>query len=278
MSKVIADISMSLDGYVAGPDADLEDPLGRGGERLHEWAFGAQSWRETHGREGGERNADSDVIAEGVSATGAVVMGRRMYSGGSGPWEQDPRARGWWGDDPPFHAPVFVLTHHEREPLPMEGGTTFNFVTDGIESAIEQARAAAGEKDVLVAGGGTVVQQAIAAGLVDELQVHVAPVFLGGGARLFDGMAADVGLEIDAGGRLPDGHPPALPRGQELGARSSAPLGARKRTTLCEPSQNGRRRDFPQRHSATVPRSTSISSPSWSSRRNGPRTSSGPSR
>ena len=197
MSKVIADISMSLDGYVAGPDADLEDPLGIGGERLHEWAFGAQSWRETHGHEGGERNADSDVIEEGVRATGAVVMGRRMYSGGSGPWEQDPKARGWWGDDPPFHAPVFVLTHHEREPLPMEGGTTFNFVTDGIESAIEQARAAAGEKDVLVAGGGTAVQQAIAAGLPDELQVHVAPVFLGGGVRLFDGIAADVGLEID---------------------------------------------------------------------------------
>jgi len=196
MSKVFADISMSLDGYVAGPDADLEDPLGSGGERLHEWAFGAQSWRETHGEEGGERNADSDVIAEGVSATGAVVMGRRMYSGGSGPWEQDPTGRGWWGDDPPFHAPVFVLTHHEREPLPMEGGTTFYFVTGGIEPAIEQARAAAGEKDVLVAGGATAVQQAIAAGLLDELQVHVAPVFLGAGARLFDGMAADVGLEI----------------------------------------------------------------------------------
>ena len=119
-----------------------------------------------------------------------------MFSGGSGPWEPDPRARGWWGEDPPFHAPVFVLTHHAREPLPMEGGTTFHFVTDGIESAIEQARAAAGEQDVLVAGGGTVVAQALAAGLVDELQVHVAPVFLGGGARLFDGMPADVGLEI----------------------------------------------------------------------------------
>jgi dihydrofolate reductase len=197
MSKVIADISMSLDGYVAGPDADLEDPLGSGGEQLHEWAFGAQSWRETHGHEGGERNADSDVVEEGVRATGAVVMGRRMYSGGSGPWEQDPKARGWWGDDPPFHAPVFVLTHHEREPLPMEGGTTFNFVTDGIEAAIERAKSAAGGKDVLVAGGGIIVQQAIAAGLVDKVQVHVAPVFLGGGARLFDGMAADVGLEVD---------------------------------------------------------------------------------
>ena len=197
MSKVYVDISMSLDGYVAGPDPDLEDPLGSGGERLHQWAFGAQSWRETHGQEGGERNADSDVVEEGVKATGAVVMGRRMYSGGSGPWEQDPKARGWWGDEPPFHAPVFVLTHHAREPLPMEGGTTFNFVTDGIEAAIEQAKAAAGERDVLVAGGATAVQQAIAAGLLDELQVHVAPVFLGGGARLFDGIAADVGLEID---------------------------------------------------------------------------------
>jgi dihydrofolate reductase len=196
MSKVRADITMSLDGYVAGPDANLEQPLGAGGEELHEWAVASQSWRETHGHEGGERNADSDLIAEGVAATGAVVMGRRMFSGGSGPWEPDPRARGWWGDDPPFHAPVFVVTHHEREPLPMEGGTTFHFVTDGIESAIEQARAAAGEKDVLVAGGGTVIQQAIAARLVDELQVHVSPRFLGGGAPLFDGMPADVGLEI----------------------------------------------------------------------------------
>jgi dihydrofolate reductase len=196
MSKVHADISMSLDGYVAGPDADLEQPLGAGGEALHEWALASQSWRESHGQEGGERNADSDVIAETVAATGAVVMGRRMFSGGSGPWEPDPRARGWWGEDPPFHAPVFVLTHHEREPLPMEGGTTFHFVTDGIESAIEQARAAAGEQDVLVAGGGTVIAQAIAAGLIDELQVHIAPVFLGGGARLFDGMPADDGLEI----------------------------------------------------------------------------------
>jgi dihydrofolate reductase len=196
MSKVRADITMSLDGYAAGPDPDLEDPLGKGGERMHEWALGAQSWRESHGLEGGERNADSDLIEEGVRATGAVVMGRKMFSGGSGAWEQDPMARGWWGDDPPFHAPVFVLTHHEREPLPMEGGTTFNFVTDGIESAIEQARAAAGEQDVLVAGGASAVQQAIAAGLLDELQVHVAPVFLGGGTRLFDGIAADVGLEL----------------------------------------------------------------------------------
>ena len=196
MSKVIAELSMSLDGYAAGPDADLEDPLGRGGERLHEWAFGAQSWRETHGQEGGERNADSDVIDERVRSTGAVVMGRKMFSGGSGPWEQDPRDRGWWGEDPPFHAPVFVVTHHERESLPMEGGTTFTFVTGGIESAIEQARAAAGEKDVHVAGGASVVQQAIGAGLLDELEIHVAPVFLGGGVRLFEGMAADVGLEV----------------------------------------------------------------------------------
>ena len=167
MSKLIFNISVSLDGYVAGPEPSLDDPLGKGGEQLHEWAFGAQSWRETHGREGGERNADSDVIAERVSATGAVVMGRRMYSGGSGPWEQDPKADGWWGEEPPFHVPVFVLTHHAREPLAMQGGTTFTFVTDGIASAVEQARAAAGEKDVLVAGGAAVVQQAIAAGLLD---------------------------------------------------------------------------------------------------------------
>jgi dihydrofolate reductase len=188
MSKVHADISMSLDGYVAGPDADLEQPLGAGGEALHEWALASQSWRERHGHAGGERNADSDVIAETLAATGAVVMGRRMFSGGSGPWEPDPRARGWWGEDPPFHAPVFVLTHHERQPLPMEGGTTFHFVTDGIESALEQARAAAGERDVQIAGGASAVQQYLAAGLLDQLYIHIAPVILGAGERLLDGV------------------------------------------------------------------------------------------
>ena len=197
MARVTTDITMSLDGYVAGPDPSLEEPLGVGGEALHDWALAAQSWQESHGHAGGETGADSDVIAETIAAMGAVVMGRRMFSGGSGPWEDDPRARGWWGDEPPFRAPVFVVTHHAREPLPMEGGTTFFFVTDGVESALEQASASAGGKDVHVAGGADVVQQALRAGLVDELQVHVAPRFLGGGTRLFDGLDPSLGLELD---------------------------------------------------------------------------------
>jgi dihydrofolate reductase len=180
------DISISLDGFVAGPNPSLEEPLGEGGELLHEWAFTAQSWRESHGLEGGEKNADSEVIEESIGATGAVLMGRRMFSGGEGTWENDPRARGWWGDDPPFHVPVFVLTHHPRETLVMQGGTTFTYVTDGIEAAIEQARSAAGDKDVLVAGGASAVQQCLKAGLLDELQIHVAPVLLGNGTSLFD--------------------------------------------------------------------------------------------
>jgi dihydrofolate reductase len=187
MSKVTMEISMSLDGYVAGPNQTLEQPLGEGGERLHEWLFGLKSFRERHGLDGGEDNADSRMVAETVAATGAVLMGRRMFSGGSGPWEEDPNADGWWGDDPPFHVPVFVLTHHPRETVVKEGGTTFTFVTDGIESALEQARAAAGEKDVAIAGGADVVRQYLKAGHLDELLIHLAPVLLGGGVRLFDG-------------------------------------------------------------------------------------------
>jgi dihydrofolate reductase len=196
MARLIGDISISLDGFVAGPNPSLEQPLGEGGELLHEWAFAAQSWRESHGLEGGEKNADSDLIEESLSATGAVVMGRRMFSGGEGPWESDPRARGWWGDDPPFHVPVFVLTSHPRENLVMQGGTSFTFVTDGIEAAIDKARAAAGDKDVLLAGGASVVQQCLKAGLLDELQIHVAPVLLGDGTSLFDRLGIEpLGLE-----------------------------------------------------------------------------------
>jgi dihydrofolate reductase len=191
MPKLKVDVSMSLDGFVAGPNQTLEEPLGRGGEKLHEWAFAAQAWREAHGQEGGEQDVDSDVVAEGIAGVGATVMGRRMFSGGKGRWEDDPKADAWWGDDPPFHHPVFVLTHYEREPLKKEGGTTFTFVTDGIESALEQARAAAGEEDVAVAGGAEVVLQYLGAGLLDEIQLHVAPVLLGDGARLFDGPVPD---------------------------------------------------------------------------------------
>jgi dihydrofolate reductase len=196
MTKMTMEISMSLDGYVAGPNQTLEQPLGEGGERLHDWVVGLKSFRDRHGLEGGEDNADSRMVAETVAATGAVVMGRRMFSGGSGPWEEDPNGDGWWGDDPPFHVPVFVLTHHPRETVVKEGGTTFTFVTDGIESASEQARAAAGERDVAIAGGADVVRQYLTAGHLDELLIHIAPVLLGGGVRLFDGEGrAAVGLE-----------------------------------------------------------------------------------
>jgi dihydrofolate reductase len=190
MSRLTATISISLDGFVAGPNPSLEDPLGAGGELLHEWAFGAQGWREAHGMEGGERNVDSEVIDELIAANGATIMGRRMYSGGSGSWEDDPKPRGWWGDDPPFHHPVFVLTHHEREPLEMQGGTTFTFVTGGLEAALEQARAVADGKDVHVAGGGAAIRQYLDAGLLDELELHIVPVLLGTGTRLFDDHAA----------------------------------------------------------------------------------------
>jgi dihydrofolate reductase len=195
MAKVRVDISMSLDGFVAGPNQSLEDPLGIGGEQLHEWVIRLEAWRSAHGLPGGEVDVDSELVSESTGSSGAVVMGRRMYSGGSGPWDDDPNAGGWWGDEPPFHTPVFVVTHHPRELREMQGGTTFTFVTDGVESAVQQARAAAGEQDVLVAGGGSVVQQCLAAGLLDEIQVHVAPVLLGGGVRLFEG-ATPAGLEL----------------------------------------------------------------------------------
>ena len=184
MGLVRCQISISLDGFVAGPDQSVADPIGVGGMRLHEWVFQTASWRAMHGQDGGERSADDRVVEQAFGGIGAHVMGRNMFGGGSGPW--DERWRGWWGEDPPFHAPVFVLTHHERAPLPMQGGTTFTFVTDGLESALEQARAAAGARDVAVAGGASTVRQALAAGALDELQLHIVPVILGRGERIFD--------------------------------------------------------------------------------------------
>lgn len=190
MGLIAIDISVSVDGFVAGPNATLEEPLGEGGERLHEWIFGLDAWRERHGLEGGERSVDNDVVEAAVARWGAVVMGRKMWSGGSGPWEDDPRADGWWGGEPPFRVPVFVLTHHAREPE-VKASTPIEFVTAGIEVALGRALAAAGSRDVLVAGGASVAQQALATGLADELQLHVAPVLLGGGVRLFtDGVTA----------------------------------------------------------------------------------------
>lgn len=196
MGRVVVNISASLDGFVAGPNPTLEEPLGKNGEKLHEWVVQTAAWRQQHGHEGGEANEESELVAEMVSSAGAYVMGRKMFSGGSGPWESDPRSTGWWGEEPPFHTSVFVLTHHAREPEEMKGGTTFFFVNDGIEAAVEQARKAAGDRDVAVAGGATAVQQALSAGLVDELQVHVAPILLGGGTRLFGEGVDPIELEV----------------------------------------------------------------------------------
>ena len=192
MSELTVDISVSLDGYVAGPRPTLEDPLGEGGELLHEWLVQLKGFREQHGMEGGVVTDDDAVFREMLGA-GATIMGRKMFSGGSGPWENDPRANGWWGDEPPFHHPVFVLTHHKRDDLVL-GETRFVFVTDGIESALQQARAAAGDARVGIGGGADVVQQYLAAGLVDVLRIHIAPVLLGGGTRLFDGPGPELRL------------------------------------------------------------------------------------
>jgi dihydrofolate reductase len=187
-------IAMSLDGFVAGPNQSEEHPLGEGGMQLHQWAFGLASWRRPQGLEGGEVNASTDVLDAALDNVGATVMGRNMF-GGRGPWGDEPWD-GWWGDDPPFHHPVFVLTHHGREPLVKDGGTTFTFVTDGIESALNRAREAAGGKDVALGGGADVGQQCLRAGLVDQLPIHLVPILLGGGARLFDGVAgAPIGFE-----------------------------------------------------------------------------------
>jgi len=197
MGKLTLDISMSLDGFIAGPNQTLERPLGDGGERLHEWAFVLKSFRERHGLPGGDTNVDSDVMEESLRNTGATVMGRRMFSGGEGAWRDDPNADAWWGDDPPFHHPVFILTHHAREPVEKHGGTTFVFVTDGIEAALERAREAAGDRDVAIGGGASVAQQYLKAGLLDELQIHVVPVLLGDGVRLFDGHLAEAPGDLD---------------------------------------------------------------------------------
>jgi dihydrofolate reductase len=197
MGRLKLDISMSLDGFVAGPNPTLEQPLGEGGEQLHEWAIATASWRASHGRTGGEATVDDEMIGEALGSTGATVMGRRMFSGGEGSWEDDPNADAWWGDDPPFHHPVFVLTHHAREPVAKEGGTSFTFVTEGIEAALDAARSAAGDKDVALGGGASVAQQYLRAGLLDEMQIHVAPVLLGDGVRLFENHVggAPAGLE-----------------------------------------------------------------------------------
>jgi dihydrofolate reductase len=197
VAKLRVNITMSLDGYVAGPEQSLEDPLGKGGEALHTWMVVTRSFREQHGSgEGGTTGLDDERAAAWNENVGAGIMGRNMFGPVRGPWGDDDW-RGWWGDDPPYHYPVFVLTHHARPPLEMEGGTTFHFVTDGIEAALERAFEAAAGKDVIVGGGASTAQQYLRAGLVDELEVHVPPVLLGGGERLFDDIGGGTaGLEL----------------------------------------------------------------------------------
>jgi len=179
--------AISLDGYAAGPDQSREDPLGRGGERLHDWAIATRSFRRQHGMDEGQTGVDDDFVARGNEGVGATIMGRKMFGPIRGPWGGEEWT-GWWGPNPPFHHPVFVLTHHPRPPITMQGGTTFSFVSDGIESALEQAFAAAEGRHVRLGGGASTVQQYLRAGLVDELHLAVVPVLLGGGERLFDSL------------------------------------------------------------------------------------------
>src|SRR4051794_28252828 len=183
MSITTCHMSISLDGFVAGPDQSADNPLGVGGMALHTW----------HLRDEVMTEADREMTARLLAPKGAYVMGRNMFGPIRGEWEGD--WRGWWGDDPPYHAPVFVLTHHARDPIEMEGGTTFHFVTTGFDDALAQARAAAADADVDIAGGASTVRQALAAGAVDELALNIAPVLLGQGERIFDGIK-DPGFEI----------------------------------------------------------------------------------
>ncbi|MFN8113647.1 MAG: dihydrofolate reductase family protein [Solirubrobacterales bacterium] len=195
MSRLRCHISISLDGYVAGPNQSEENPLGEGGEGLHEWVTSLAAWRETHELEGGAENENTRIVEEARENIGAAVMGRNMFGPpAGGPW--DDEWKGWWGDDPPYHYDVYVITHHPRDPLVMEGGTTFHFVTEGIESALEQAKASAGGKDVMAWGGGQTISEYLAAGLVDELELHVVPIVLGGGASLWSELEGPTQFEL----------------------------------------------------------------------------------
>ena len=196
MSKLRLRISLSLDGYVAGPHQSVEEPLGIGGEDLHQWVFPLAAWRKPHGLEGGKTDESTPVVEDELTNIRATIMGRNMFGGHPGPWNIGKPWKGWWGSKPPFHHPVFVLTHHPREPLVMEGGTTFTFVTDGIEQAYDLARRAAKAKDVALAGGANISQQYLNAGLLDEMQLHVVPILLGSGERLFNGMKDLHGLRL----------------------------------------------------------------------------------
>src|SRR5438046_3210834 len=212
MSSVMCQISISLDGFVAGPNQSLENPIGEGGMRLHQWLFDTPSWREQHGEEGWGDTKDASVVRSLFTNVGAYSMGRKMFGGGDGPWNES--WTGWWGDEPPYHVPVFVLTHHARKPLVMHGGTTFNFVTDGIESALRQARSGAGDRDIHIAGGAHTVTQYVRAGLLDELYLHIVPVMLGAGERLLENVGDPrvEPIEVIA--------PPAVTHGRDRVSRS----------------------------------------------------------
>lgn len=192
MSRLRFRISMSIDGFVAGPDQSVDNPLGVGGMRLHQWAFELAAWRAMHGLPGGSVNESTRIVEELFDNVGATVMGRNMFGGHPGPWNPDRPWNGWWGSNPPYHHPVFVLTHFARKPLVLEGNNTFTFVTDGIEPALEQARRAAGGKDVSLGGGASAARQYLAAGLVDEMEISLVPILLGSGERLFDGLGDDL--------------------------------------------------------------------------------------
>ena len=196
MQKLRFRISMSLDGFTAGPEQSRKDPLGIGGEGLHEWVISLAAWRAPHGLEGGKVNESSRVLEEELANIGATIMGRNMFGGHPGPWSSTQPWKGWWGDNPPFHHPVFVLTHHPRPPLALDGGTTFTFVTDGIASALELARSSAGGRDVALAGGADVARQYLSAGLVDEMEIHLVPTLLGKGERPFEGIDDLHGLRL----------------------------------------------------------------------------------
>jgi dihydrofolate reductase len=204
MPKVRFRIAISLDGYTAGPNQSVDEPMGVGGMALHQWVFPLAAFRSTHGLDGGIVNESSAVLEAAVANIGATIMGRNMFGGGKGEWSTSEPWNGWWGDDPPFHHPVFVLTHHAREPLVLKGGTTFTFVTTGIESALEQAMRAANGKDVALPGGANAARQYLAAGLVDEMTLHQVPVLLGEGERLFEGLSSLGDLALASTIALPD--------------------------------------------------------------------------
>jgi len=188
MAKVrVNSFAISLDGYGAGPDQSVQNPLGVGGENLHQWMFETRSGRQMFGGEGGSTGIDDQYFRRGFDGVGAWILGRNMFAHSRGPWADDGW-KGWWGDNPPYHVPVFVLTHHDRAPVTMEGGTTFHFVTDGIESALAQAMAAAGGKDVRLGGGAATIRQYLQAGMVDEMHLTMSPILLGSGEHLLQGI------------------------------------------------------------------------------------------